>query len=97
MRLSEYYEYPYTDIEDFLQDENKMKQIAKGSLEGYEDESVEFMESEDFEAEILECIKAYSGQGGIGYPPTSVEDIEQAFAEYEIVDFMREYLLKSMG
>lgn len=97
MRLSNYNEYPYTSIEDFLQDEAKMKQIAKGSIEGYEEESDDFIEDDDFDVEVLECIKAYSGQAGIGYPPTSGEDIEKAFEEYEIVEFMRDYLQKGIA
>lgn len=92
MRLSNFNEYPYTSIEDFLQDDAKMIQIAKGSIEGYEEESADFVESDDFELAVLQCIKAYGGQDDIGYPPTSEDEVETAFAEYGIVEYMREKL-----
>jgi hypothetical protein len=96
MNITDFNEYPYPNIAEFLQDEEKIQQIAKGSSEGHDEDWKEFFESYDFETDVLDCIKAYSGQGGIGYPPTPEEDIEEAFTEYEIVDYMREYLLSYM-
>lgn len=83
-------DYPYTKAIDFMQDEYKMEQLARGCI-------ATIIDTSWFEELALQSIKNYAGELGIGYPKENEEFIEESFHERDILELMQNYIINKLG
>ena len=83
-------DYPYNNALDFMQDEYKMEQLARGCI-------ATIIDTSRFEELALQSIKNYAGELGIGYPKENEESIEESFHEREILELMQNYIINKLG
>lgn len=83
-------DYLYNNALDFMQDEYKMEQLARGCI-------ATIIDTSWFEELALQSIKNYAGELGIGYPKENEESIEESFHEREILELMQNYIINKLG